>query len=184
MTQYQFETKLWNHHYGLNCEILWSNTLNYFYSEIRNFTIVLERPFVFLQRSTEFYSFTLTVIYFSQRNMKFRIVPFVLWLRNTKFLKLFRNCHLLFASKFKNLLLPKLNSFLFCFFWPWNTKSEVVLKRSFVVWLQTIKKEPNYLLFLCSFKADLQSANLSRAQFVGAWFFSISIWGERNVLST
>ena len=116
MTQYQFETKLWDHHYGLNCEILLSNTFNYFYSEIRNFTIVLERPFVFLQRSTEFYSFTLTAICFSQRNMKFRIVPFVLSLRNTKFLKLFRNCHLLFANKFKNLLLPKLNSFLFCFF--------------------------------------------------------------------
>ena len=117
MKQYQFGTKLRDHHSGLNCQILWSNTLNYFYSEIRNFTIVLERLFVFLQRSTEFYSFTLTAICFSQRNMKFRIVPFVLWLRNTKFLKLFRNCHLLFANKFKNLLLSKLNLFFFVFFY-------------------------------------------------------------------
>ena len=82
-----------------------------------------------------------------------RIVPFVLWLWNTKLLKLLRNCHFLFADKLKNLKLhPNWHSFFFYFFyWTRNTKSEVVLKRPFFFWLETTKIELNYLLFQWKF---------------------------------
>ena len=64
-----------------------------------------KRAFVFLQRKTKFYSWTQTFICFLQQNAKFRIVSFLLWLWNTKFLKLFRSGHLLLANKLKNLKL-------------------------------------------------------------------------------
>ena len=71
-----------------------------FHSEIRNFTVAPKQTFVFLQWNIKFYSCTETAIccFFLQQNTKFRIVPkqpFILWLRNTKFLKLFRNFNLL-----------------------------------------------------------------------------------------
>ena len=47
---------------------LHSKSHSFFYIEIQNSTVVLKLP---------------------QRNTKFRIVPFVLWLRNTKFLEIF-----------------------------------------------------------------------------------------------
>ena len=81
---------------------------------------------------------------FSQRNTKIRIVSFVLWLWNTKFLKLLRNDYILFADKLKNL---KFYPNVYSFFWQRNTKFEVVLKQSFVSWLQTTKIELNYLFF-------------------------------------
>ena len=90
-----------------------------------------KRAFVFLQRKTKFYSWTQTFICFLQRNAKFRIVSFLLWLWNTKFLKLHQNCH--------------------SFFWPRNAKSEAVLKRSLSIRLQTTKIELNYLLFPWTF---------------------------------
>ena len=90
--------------------------------------------FAFLQRNTKIHSCTQTSIRFSHRNTKFRIVPFILWLRNTKFLKLFRNGHLIFANNLTNL---KLRPNCYSFFLPRNAKSEFVLKRPFVFWLQT-----------------------------------------------
>ena len=104
-----------------------------FYSEIRNFTVAPKRPFVFLQRNTKFYSCTQTAfrffynemqnfenctqtaIRFSQKNKKFSNVPklpFILWLQNTKFLKLFRNGHVVFDNKLQNVKLhPNCHSF-------------------------------------------------------------------------
>ena len=102
----------------------------------------------FLQRKTKFYSWTQTFICFLQRNAKFRIVSFLLWLWNTKFLKLFRSGHLLLANKLKNL---KLHQNCHSFFWPRNAKSEAVLKRSLSIRLQTTKIELNYLLFPWTF---------------------------------
>ena len=107
-----------------------------------------KRAFVFLQRKTKFYSWTQTFICFLQRNAKFRIVSFLLWLWNTKFLKLFRSGHLLLANKLKNL---KLHQNCHSFFWPRNAKSEAVLKRSLSIRLQTTKIELNYLLFPWTF---------------------------------
>ena len=53
-----------------------------------------------------------------------RIVPFVLWLWNTKLLKLLRNCHFLFADKLKNLKLhPNWHSFFFFFFIEHETQN-------------------------------------------------------------
>ena len=105
------------------------NGHSFFYSEIQNSTV--------------------TTIRFSQRNTKFKILPFVLWLQNTKFWKLFRNGHLLFANKLKNLKLhPNCHSF----FWPRNTKSEAVLKRPFVFWLQTTKIELFFQLYFKNLK--------------------------------
>ena len=63
-------------------------TIRFFNSEMQNFE-----------------NCTQTAIRFSQRNKKFRIVPklsFILWLQNTKFLKLFPNSQLLFDNKLKN----------------------------------------------------------------------------------
>ena len=85
----------------------------------------------FLQRNTKFYSCTQTAIHFSQRNKKFRTVPklpFILWLQNTNFLKLFRNSHFLFDNKLKK---SKVASKLPLVFWLWNTSYEVVPKRPF-----------------------------------------------------
>ena len=50
---------------------LYPNDHSFFYSKIQNFTVVPKRPFVFLQRSTKFYSCTQTVIRFLQRSTKF-----------------------------------------------------------------------------------------------------------------
>ena len=61
---------------------------SFFYSEIRNFTVVPKWAFVFLQRNTKFHSCTQTAIRFSQRKRKFRILPkgpFVLWMRVQNF---------------------------------------------------------------------------------------------------
>ena len=100
-------------------------------------SIFLQRSTIFcnfcnlliLQWNTKFYICTQMVIWVSQRNTKFRITPFIFWIRNTKFLKLLQNRHLLFANKLKFLKLhPNCHSF----FWPPNTKFEVVFKRSFV----------------------------------------------------
>ena len=68
---------------------LYLHSHSFFYSEMQNFE-----------------NCTQTATRFSQRNKKFRIVhklPFIPWLQNTKFLKFFRNSHLLFGNKLKNL---------------------------------------------------------------------------------
>ena len=74
------------------------NGHSFFYSEMQNFE-----------------NCTQTTISFSQRNMKFRIVPklpFVLWLQNAKYLTLLRNAHLLFDNNLKNVMLhPNWHSF-------------------------------------------------------------------------
>ena len=82
-------------------------SLVFFYSKIQNSALVLKRPFVFYSKKEilQLYSHSYS---FSQRNTKFRIVPkrpFVLWLRNTTFLKLFRDVHLLFDNTLKKLML-------------------------------------------------------------------------------
>ena len=84
---------------------------------------------------------TQTIICFSQQNKKLMIVPilpFILWLQNTKFLKLLWKGHLLFDKK------SKAASKLQFVFWPQKTKFEVIPKRPFAFLLQTTKIE-----FLC-----------------------------------
>ena len=73
---------------------------------LRNFAIAPKRSFIFPSEIRNFENCTQIAIHFSQPNKKFRIVPklpFILWLQNTKFLKLFRNSHLLFDNKLKKL---------------------------------------------------------------------------------
>ena len=109
--------------------------LFFFYSKIRNFAVLPKWTFVFLQRNTKIHSCTQTSIRFSHRNTKFRIVPFILWLRNTKFLKLFRNGHLIFANNLTNLKLrPNWYSFFF------TTKCKIWIRTQTAVCFLTTNK--------------------------------------------
>ena len=120
--------------------------ISFFYSERRNFTIVLKRSLVFFTQNTKFYSCTQTAIRFSQRNTKFRVAlkrPLVLWLQNTKFLKLLRNSHLPFDSKLKKCKVASKLSFVF---WPQNTKFYKILV-TVIQFLSTNNKNRIYLLF-------------------------------------
>ena len=111
---------------------LYPNGHSFFYSEIRKFTIVPKRPFVFLQRNTKFYSCTQTAI----RSFTTKYEIFKL-----KNLKLPPKCHLFFEHEMQYLkLYPNGLSLL-------NTDSE---NRNLIIYfyneLLVIQKKPTKLL--------------------------------------
>ena len=97
--------------------------LFFFYSEIQNSTVLLKRLFVF---------------HSEKRNLELYALWQVIPKRSFSFFQQINKSKV--ASKFP-----------FVFIWPQDKKSEVVLKRSFVFWLQTTKIELNYLLFQWTF---------------------------------
>ena len=128
---------------------------SFVYSEIRNFTIALKRPFVFLQRNAKFWNCTQTVIsLFCSETKNFKTAPkwpFVFLQRNTEFWKLHPNGHLHFPQqntksnyyfcflksrkKIKNII----SWYFVSFFLRWKTKLETLLNSEIHIIYERVK---------------------------------------------